>query len=367
MNKQDLIKYKATRPVAPGETILEILENRGITQAELAKRLDRPLKTLNGIIKGKVAITPETALQLEQVLGIPAGFWNNLESQYQETRLRIESNKQYQSLIPQSKIYPYLEMVKNGWLESTTNPITRVKQLLSFFSVTDFDNIVEEAKLKSAFRISTKSKVSIPAVITWLRKGSMDGEHILTQSFDVSKVRELIPQLRSMTLIEDPNVLMKKLKEELSKCGIAFVITKNLTGAPINGATRWIGPDKALIQMSIRWHWADIFWFSLFHELGHIILDNKKDFNVDFANNHIDKDSEFEKDKFARDNLIPPNKYQEFLKKFENIPSYQHPELIRAFAKHIEIHPGVVVGRLQHEGKLPYTANAMRVRFSWAK
>lgn len=366
MNKKDTIKYESTVLVSPGETVLEILIERGITQAELAKRLNRPLKTVNGIIKGKVAITPETALQLEQVLGISANFWNNLESQFQELKLRLDCQKQYEELIPTSKIYPYTEMVNNGWLEATNNLTKRVEYLLNYFGVTNFENIIEEAKLQGAFRITSKKQFSMPAIISWLRKGSIDGERIFTEPFDNKKIEAIIPKLREMTLIENPNELMKCLQEEFKICGIAFVVTKNLKNAPICGATRWISPEKALIQMSIRLKWVDIFWFSLFHELGHIVMDNKKNFNVDFVKNKIDDSREKEIDIFASDSLIPSEKYKELEQKINNLKNISdvYP-VIKLFSKEIGVHPGIVVGRLQHEKKIPVNMNMLRMRYSW--
>lgn len=368
MNNKNTTKYQSTVLVPPGETVLEVLESKGITQAELAKRIDRPLKTINGIIKGKVSITPETSLQLENALDIPASFWNNLESQFQELKLRIESQRQYEDLIPQSKIYPYLEMVKNGWIENTKNLSKRVEYLLKFFGVTNFDNIVEEAKLQSAFRIYKTHKHDIPAITSWLRKGSIDGSSIITDPFDSKKVKELVPKLRELTLIQNPNELMPKLEEEFKKCGISFVLTKSLRNAPICGATRWIGPEKALIQMSIRLSWSDIFWFSLFHELGHIIQDNKKDFNVDLVKKNVDDASELEKDEFAKESLIPKEKYEILLAKIKEHNAQNNPySLVEAFSKNITIHPGIVIGRLQHDKIIGNNMNRLRVRYSWVK
>ena len=169
-----------------------------------------------------------------------------------------------------------------------------------------------------------------------------------------------------MTLIEEPNELMSKLREEFKACGIAFVITKKLTNAPINGATRWVSPEKALIQMSIRWKWVDIFWFSLFHELGHILIDNKKDFNVDLIKNKIDDHKEKEIDIFARDSLIPLEKYIQLEKKVSDLRNMAEIyNIVVLFAKEIGVHPGIVIGRLQHEKKVPLNMNRLRMRYDW--
>lgn len=366
MKKENTTKYVPITPIPPGETLLEILDEKGMTQQEFATRLGRPLKTVNGIVKGKVAITPETALQFEQVLGIPAHFWNNRESQYQELKLRIEAGANNIALIPEAKVYPYVEMMEWGWLPETSDMGERVANLLRYFGVTNFNNIVEETKLQGAFRISAKSEYSMPAIVSWVRKGSIDAERISTESFDAKKLKEIIPTLRKLTHIEDPQELLLRLQSELSACGVAFTVTPSLKKAPISGVTRWISPDKALIQMSLRWHWADIFWFSFFHEIGHILLDNKKDFNVDLVKRGVDGDKEQEKDVFAANTLIPPEEYKKLLQKVTNRSTNVY-NLVKSFAEHVDIHPGIVIGRLQHSGVIPRSMNGLRIRFQWAQ
>jgi addiction module HigA family antidote len=79
--------------IPPGEYLAEEIEARGLSQKELARRMGRPLNTINEIIHGKKAITVETALQLEEVMQeIPARFWLNLEIDYQLTRELISKH-----------------------------------------------------------------------------------------------------------------------------------------------------------------------------------------------------------------------------------------------------------------------------------
>ena len=75
-------------PIPPGEVLAEELNARGMTQKELATRLGRPAQAINEIIKAKKAITPETAIGLEQVLGIDAQFWTHIEADYRLTLAR---------------------------------------------------------------------------------------------------------------------------------------------------------------------------------------------------------------------------------------------------------------------------------------
>jgi addiction module HigA family antidote len=83
--------------IPPGETLLDTIKALGMPQAELAERTGSPKKTINKIIKGKAPITPDTALQLERVLGVSAAaFWNNLEKNYRETLARLAEQERLQ-------------------------------------------------------------------------------------------------------------------------------------------------------------------------------------------------------------------------------------------------------------------------------
>ena len=360
--KANKVLYVPDTVICPGETLLEILEEREMTQVEFAKRIGRPIKTVNEIIKGKAPISPETAFRFEQVLGISAGFWNSLEANHREMLVRMKSEEEYKDLIEEAKVYPYKKMVRNGWVKDAKNQVQRVKNLLSFFGTTSFENIIE----KRAFRISTKQKYSLPAITAWLRRGSIEAMDIETREFDSRKLKDSLEILKSLTNINNPNELMPQIGQILADCGVVFVVTKNLPNAPINGSTRWLSPSKALIQMSIRNAYSDIFWFSLFHEIGHILLGSKKDFSVDLRNGKCEEKTEKKVDKFAQEILIPPEPYKIFLSFAKKRGSYRNIySACEKFAHEIDVHPGIIVGRLQRDGVLRPNMNKLRVRFKW--
>jgi len=363
-DKNQKIEYTPVLAIPPGETLAEALEERGMTQAELAKRISRPQKTINEIIKGKTAITAETALQLEQAFSIPARFWNNLESNYRDIIARTQSDEHLNIEIKHAKQYPYREMIKRGWVPETRKQAEQTKNLLSFFGVTSLDNVVENQILVagSLYRISTKRKYSRPTIAAWLRRGTLLGQQIVTKDFDAEKLRNSLPELKALTL-EPPHIFQQRLKDILAECGVALVLTPNLRNAPINGASRWLTPNKALIQLTIRHKYNDIFWFSLFHEIGHLLSHEKKSFNVGFKENGIDDEKEADADQFAANFLIPPAPY-EGIKAVVKGGDFSYAP-IKAFAKGISIHPAIVVGRLQHDKILPLTFNGLRERFEW--
>ncbi len=367
-NTEKKLIFKPVIAIAPGETLLEVIRSLDITQAELARRMGRPLKLINEIIKGKTSITPETAVQLEQVLGKPAAFWNNLESMYQDLKIRQEQGNKFKEMIDEAKKFPYAEMAKHDWVPEARDAVKRVECLLQFFSVTSFENIIEKAALQGAYSISTKHKHSMPAIYAWLRQGVRETENISVNDFDKDKLINSLPLIKALSK-SGPDIFAPELEKIFNECGIAFVVVPELTNAPIFGSTRWLAPNKALIQMSIRLKWADYFWFHLFHEIGHILFDNKKEFNVDFKENNPRKESEDRASEFAMDTLISKNHYQEIKTKVEKLKSQgsSFSGEIKSFATQLNIHPGIIVGRLQHEKVLPYTFNQLRMRLEWVK
>ncbi len=352
-----------TVPIPPGETILEVLEERGIKQIELAERMGRPPKVINEIIKGKSAITADTSIQLEQVLGIPAKFWNNLESNYRDLLARRRAQEQYKDEVRIAQEYPYSEMVKWGWIKPAKVPLEQTQNLINFFGVTSLRHTIESKKAEAVlYRISKTRKYSVPAVIAWLRRGVVEAQAIETKPFDQKKLKESLEDLRSMTL-EKPGQFFPTLVSKLADVGIAFTVTPNLRNAPINGASRWLSPNKALVQLSIRYSWNDIFWFSFFHELAHVLFHSKKDINVDLANLANDDEDEKMANEFAAAALIPNEQYREFVERKQ----FDHTT-ISEFAKRLHVHSGIVVGRLQHDQKIKHNQlNTMRDKFVWTK
>ena len=368
MNPKEKLKFQPTVAIPPGETLLELINTLNITQAELARRMGRPLKLVNEIIKGKTSVTPETAIQFEQVLGKPAAFWNSLESTYQDLKLRQDQESKFKEMLPEAKMFPYNEMVKHKWLQKTNDQAKKVEWLLQFFSVTSFENIVEKAALAGVFSISTKHKYSLPAIYAWLRQGVRQAETTGIKSFDRDKLIQSIPLIKALTNA-GPEVFVSELTKVFADCGIAFAVIPELTNAPIFGSTRWLAPDVALIQLSIRLKWADFFWFHLFHEIGHVLFDNKKDFNIDFRKNNPNRESEEKANTFAQNTLIDPATYTEIESKVKNLLSrnLKISPLIKEYATRLKIHPGIIVGRLQHEKIIPYSFNQLRVKLGWTE
>lgn len=343
--------------IPPGETLKESLDALGMTQAELALRMNRPLKTINEIIKGKTAITPQTAVELERVLRAPAHFWLRLEMDYQTALARQKEREEMAGDLLLLSRFPYLEMAKLGWVKRVVDRAARVAELRSFFGVVTLSRVrlVEEA----AYRKSQKKQASPEALSAWIRKGELDAQGIETKTFDEAGFLRTLAGIRGLTRAPIAEA-SARLRELCAACGIAVVYVPHLTGTYANGATRWLTPAKALIQLSIRHRYEDIFWFTFFHECGHILKHGKRERFIDMDGDARSSE-EAEADAFARDTLIPPDRYRQFgaIGPFSS-------ERVTQFASTVGVSPAVVVGRLQHDKLLPPThLNHLRRQLKW--
>ena len=265
--------------VPPGDTLLEILESLNLTQSEFSDRTGISRKTVNQIIKGIAPISKDNALRLENVLNIPASFWNNLESNYREAiaRAREENNINREKSI--LDLIPYNEMVKLGWIEKVSDSSEKIFKLRSFFGVASLTLI--PAVFDIVFRISDNSKFSPYALAAWIEKGRKEANKIITKPFGRNKLNKSIYELKELS-IESHEIFLPKITGICSDCGIALVILPHLSGTYAHGAAKWLSSGKVLIQLSSAYKSTDIFWFSFFHEIGHIVLHSKKNTFIEF-------------------------------------------------------------------------------------
>jgi HTH-type transcriptional regulator/antitoxin HigA len=344
--------------VPPGLTLLETIDVIGMSQAELAERTGRPKKTINEIIKGKAAITPETALQLERVLGVPASFWNNLERNYQETLARISEQKKLEQQTGWLNKVPVSELAKKGWITMHADKVQQLKEVLNFFGVASPDQL--EARWFGpavAFRKSRVFQSDPGAVAAWLRMGELLAQRVTCQQFAAVKFKNALQQIRPLTT-QPPEVFHPEVERLCAEAGVAIVFVPELPNLRVSGATWWLNANKAIVQLSLRYKSDDQLWFSLFHEAGHIIRHGKKEV---FIEDQRHDSKEKEADEFAADTLIPKEKYRRFV-----ISRRFSKTAICALAADLDIAPGIVVGRLQHEGHLPHSfCNDLKCRLEW--
>lgn len=269
-------EYQPEYSSPPGETLLETLENLGMSQAELALRTGRPRKTINEIIQGKAAITPETALQLERVLGIPASFWNRREQQYRELLARQEDRQRAQQWIGWLRELPVKAMIQKGWIQEHTDQAEQTLEVLKFFGVASPETWRATWKQEMArFHTSSSPQPNVGVLVVWLRQGERTAAQIDCAPFDARRFRQKLEQLGSL-MGKPPDVAAPELVRLCASAGVAVTFAPELPNIGRCGAARWLHPDKALIQLSSGYEDTSQLWLAFFHEAGHLLLHQKR-------------------------------------------------------------------------------------------
>ena len=356
--------YISDLAIHAGEFLEETLEEIGMTQAELANRLGRPLQAINEIIKGKKSITSTTALELEDVLGIPSHIWIGLETEYQIVIAKQEELKQMEEESKFLKNFPYADLVKLGFVKATTKAVEKVDELKRFFSVAKLAQIPQVKAYQPAFRVANVDNISNEAIATWIQAVRLKAKDIQTDNFDKKKLKDNLPQIKSLMNIEI-NEAIKEIQKILNSCGIALVMLPHFKNTKVHGTTFWLDNEKkAVIAMTLRGSYSDIFWFSFFHEIGHILLHPKRE--VFLENGCVDeklKKQEDEADKFASETLINEKEYNKFLLKND----FSKDNIVN-FAQKLEIKTSVIVGRLMHDKIIHFSDSkllSLRDKYKW--
>ena len=360
MDKLSLNEYQPDYAVSPGEVLAAELELREMTQQELAKRTGLTPKHIVAITKAKSAITPETAIKLERALGMPVQYWLNLESQYQEVLARIEEEKRLNSDLGWLKRIPVAQMTKLNWLKKHKDPKTQLIEVLRFFGIASVEQWGDMwPDLNVAYRQHDAHEVSPQAVSAWLRQGELEAAKIACDAYDKNTFRQALDDIRGLTTLP-PQQFVPRMRELSARAGVAVVFVPSLPKTGVSGATRWLSPNKALIQLSLRYKTDDHLWFTFFHEAGHILLHGKKELFLE-GTNGLDQAKENEANEFAECELIPKKELQAFVEKRPISKT-----AITKFAAANGIAPGIVVGQLQHKGVLPRSfCNELKQTFAW--
>ena len=353
----------------PGETLYELLDERDMTQAELAERMGRPKKTISEIINAKAAITPETALQLERVLGVSASFWNNRERHYRESLARKEEQERLSNQVAWLDRIPVNDMIKQKWIQPHQDKVEQLREVLNFFGVASPEQWHElwSGAAQVYFRKSPAFQSDPGVVAAWLRRGEIEAAQIDCATYNAIKFEEALQQIRTLT-VQPPEIFQPQMVQLCAAAGVAVVFVPELPRTRTSGATRWLNSSKALIQLSLRYKTDDHLWFTFFHEAGHILRHGKRYGKqyvfLEFKGNQEDKEEE-EANTFAADLLIPPDEWKRFLALGQKGRSTAG---IRQFALEIGIAPGIVVGRLQHRDKVlpPNHCNDLKRKLEWA-
>ncbi len=365
MNKME---YKELIAFHPGYYIKDYIDDQGITQEELAKRLQVTPKYVSDLVNGRINLTDEMVLKLSIVFGTSTEMWLNLNRKYIEKKLEIEKRIQLNEECDLIRQLDYKFWAELGLVKTTRITAEKVQELQRYFKVSSL-RVLSQRDFLVQYRTSVPevTDINVMNANAWVQTAINIGLQADVKPYDKKKLTAAIPEIRSMT-VQEPKKFYPRLKELLAGCGVALVLLPNLKNCGVNGAVKWLGRDKVVLALNDRRKYADTFWFALFHELGHVLQQRIKVLLVSEKNKEgLETDAliqrlEAEADAFSRDTLIPKDDYDRFLK---SNPCGFTAQGIRTFAVQINILPGIIVGRLQQDKHLPYrtTLNNLKIKY----
>lgn len=355
-------QYRPDYSVPPGWVLEARLAALDIAHAEFARRCGRSPKLVSEIIAGKAPIEPKTALQFEKVLGLDASVWLGIESDYRLHQARHADAQAAAESVAWAKAFPIRELVTRGFLDRAATDGERVSGILSFFGVASLEAWCRRFQSGNvAYRHSPSFESDELALATWRRLAELDAESQDLAVYSEPAFRESLRQIRQLMRLPIYGAL-EETRRLLNQAGVALAVVKPLAKVRVSGAAWWVSPHRPLIALSARHRSDDHLWFSLFHEAAHLLLHSKKTVfvdNGDKAGNNV----EDEADHWAAGFLIPHRTWHSFV-----VAGTFDARRIREFAEKQEIPPGIVVGRLQHEGVVPWQSglNSLKVKLEWA-
>ena len=352
--------YSPTEVSPPGDTLSEMLDERGMSQRDLAERTGLSAKHINQIVKGKVSLSQDIALRFERVLGAPASFWVNRDATYQTYLTRQQSQATLVAQAGWLEELPLGFMRKIGAIKAPIREKAQaVQEALRYFAVGSQEEWRRVyAAPQAAFRRHKHESCDFGAIATWLREGERAAEAISTPDFNRPQFLAAVNEIRDMTS-QAPDVFWPKLVQRCNAAGVAVVLVESVPKASVSGVTRWLNDGrKALLQLSLYGKANDKFWFTFFHECCHILNHGKK--NV-FIEDGKDKDSpeEVEANRFSA-RLLIPEQYTKALKDLGQRPSSAS---FIGLANSVGVHPGIIVGQWQHLTGQYSWGNPLKIRF----
>lgn len=350
----------------PGESILDLAEERGWTQVELARRLGYTEKHISQLINGKVALTVDAAQRLERVLGSTLDFWLALEANYRKHTARIEAEATHAGWVSWLDELPLKEMMGCGAIPKVTlnakNKPGLVDACLRFFGVAaPEDWRAHYGGMQVAFRRTRPDQSDVGAIAAWLRLGEQQAEKSDGPAYDAHRFEQALHAIRRLS-VNDSAVFLPQMQRLLHEAGVTLVLVPALPRARVSGVARWLTPTRPMIQLSLYGKSNDKFWFSFFHEAAHLLLhasskEDKKSIFLDDPNAaHTHDPMEHEANTWAGNWLIPDAHAH-------RLHGLRSRLAVSTFAHELGIHPGIVVGRLQHDGLVaPSWMNDMKQR-----
>ena len=356
LTAKKLYRFEPDYAIPPGQTLREVMESLNMSQKELAIRTGLTVQSLNRIFKGEQPISYETANKLELATGVPARMWNNLEAHYREQLAKAKERKQLETDLDWLKTIPTQELIQRKAIEPQKDDVLLLRETLKFFglsSVSAWKDIWANPAV--AARRSRCFETCPGPASAWMRLGEIQAHQIDCQPFDKISFIQALKKIRLLT-VKDPEKFIPETIQLCAGSGVALALVREMKKVPWHGATKWLAASKAMILLNLRGKMEDQFWFSFFHEAGHVLYDSKKDLYINDGT--VDDPREHDANEFAANILIPRDIDPK-------IASLKTKEDVILLANELKISPGIVAGRFQHLTQKWSYFNGLKRKFQW--
>ncbi|MDO8769440.1 MAG: ImmA/IrrE family metallo-endopeptidase [Burkholderiaceae bacterium] len=348
---------------SPGATLVDILNQRKLKVADFAVRINRSSSDVAQLLAGVTRLTPDWAENLVDAVGASKDFWLRREELYRFDIARLSSEAGRDAMKGWLSELPIKDLARNQWIDARGTVEEVAQNVLAFFGVPTiavWRQVYGNTLNAAAYRTSSAYEVRPGAEATWLRQGEIQAQALDCEPWSREVLLSVLPKIRELTRQADPQVFLPELTSILATAGVAVVVAKPPEGCRASGATKFVTDDKALMLLSFRYLRDDEFWFTVFHEIGHLALHLHDEIFLEgsCSQNPL---AEGEANAFALEHLFINSGFDVLrtlaLNKFS----------IARFARRLGIAPGIVVGQLQDIGRIPYKHfNFLKVRYAWS-
>ncbi|VVD66292.1 DNA-binding protein [Pandoraea terrigena] len=353
--------------VPPGRTVSDLMALKSIAEDDLARSMQMTTDELSTLLDGRHPLTPPIASRLEGIFGAPIGFWLSREQQYREQLAEFAKEDDIADDASRTwlRSLPVKQMMDFGWIRPVTNKTTKFRECLEFFGVSSlaaWNQSYSEIREAAAFRTTAAHVEDDFATAAWLRWGEVVADKTECQRWDPRLFEALLPEIRELTLIPAPSEFLPRLKLLCAKAGVAVVVAKPPSGCRASGATFFSTPEKAVLMLSFRYLRDDQFWFSFFHEAGHLVLHyDTKSLILETSREGPQSALETEANRFAEDVLLTPELQRRLPEAAKSLIG------IVRLARDAGVSKGIVVGQMQHRGLVKQQHfNNLKVKYRWS-
>ncbi|TBY02087.1 ImmA/IrrE family metallo-endopeptidase [Rhizobium laguerreae] len=346
---------------SPWETIADVLHLRGIDEAEFEDMVGENAGFAAALRRGDRQIDKALAETLSENLGASVSFWLKRDSDFRKSGAK-SSAADFDDPFVWLKELPLKDMIAAGWMRKRTSQFDTLVEALAFFGLRDFSEWTARYRgvMNSvAFRKSSSFTENTLSTLAWLRQGERAATEMVCDRWNPDAFKGALWHIRPLTRQSSPSHFLPRLRDICAEAGVAVVVARAPQGCRASGAARILSDNRAIIQLSFRYLSDDHFWFTFFHEAGHLVLHGENHLFLENSSGMMETE-EAEANEFSERLLIP----EEFAGELLQVKPYQR-DVIR-FAYKAGTSPGIVVGQMQHRKLMAENRlNFLKRRYDW--